>query len=89
MIALILAEGSTAGFAYGYTIGLSVVLVVVGLVVPILVLAYKIGVQAGDINSSLEEAVYNTAALAELGATKESAEAITAGLARGRKQLGG
>ena len=66
-----------------------VVLVVVALVVPILLLAHSIGKQAKEINESLTESVDNTAALAELHTTIESAEAITAGLRRGRIRLGG
>ena len=49
------SSGSTTGWAIGYTIGIVVVLVVVALVVPILVLAHKIGTEAGqDINDSLQ-----------------------------------
>ncbi len=65
------------------------VLAVVALVVPILRLAGRIGEQASDINDSLKKSVANTAALSELNATIESAEAIVAGLARGRNRLGG
>ena len=79
----------TAGWQAGYTIGVIVVIVVVALVVPILVLAHLIGKQAKDINDSLSESVTNTAALAGLHTTLESAEAITAGLRRGRIKLGG
>jgi len=79
----------TAGWQAGYTIGVIVVIVVVALVVPILVLAHLIGKQAKDINESLSESVTNTAALAGLHTTIESAEAITAGLRRGRIKLGG
>ena len=79
----------TAGWQAGYTIGVIVVIVVVALVVPILLLAHLIGKQAKDINDSLSESVANTAALAGLHTTIESAEAITAGLRRGRIKLGG
>jgi uncharacterized transporter YbjL len=79
----------TAGWQAGYTIGVIVVIVVVALVVPILLLAHLIGKQAKDINDSLSESVTNTAALAGLHTTIESAEAITAGLRRGRIKLGG
>lgn len=88
LIAQILAESNT-GWAIGYTIGIIVVLAVVALVVPILMLARSIGGRASDINTSLEEAVVNTAALSELETTIESASAITAGLNRGRTKLGG
>ena len=62
---------------------------VVALVVPILLLARPIGKQAKEIDDSLQESVHNTAALAELQTTIESAEVITAGLRRGRIRLGG
>jgi hypothetical protein len=84
---LILA--SNTGWAIGYTIGIVVVLVVVALVVPILLLAARIGNQAEAVNRGLQKAVVNTAALADLGTTVESAEAIVAGLKRGRQRLGG
>ena len=80
---------STTGWVIGWSIGLAVVLAVVALVVPILLLADKIGGQAEDINNSLLKSVDNTAALSELNSTNEAAEAIVAGLARGRKRLGG
>ena len=85
---MLLAESNT-GWAIGYTIGIIVVLVVVALVVPILLLARSIGNKATDINSALEDAVVNTASLKELETTIESAQIITAGLARGRARLGG
>jgi hypothetical protein len=80
---------STAGWTIGWSIGIAVVFAVVALVVPILLLAHRIGGLAGDINDSLTQSVDNTAALSELNATNEAAEAIVAGLARGRKRLGG
>jgi hypothetical protein len=52
-------------------------------------LARSIGSVAKQINESLTESVHNTAALAELHTTIESAAAITAGLRRGRNRLGG
>ena len=79
----------TAGWQAGYTIGVIVVIVVVALVVPVLVLAHLIGKQAKEIDESLQESVTNTAALAGLSVTIESAETITAGLRRGRIKLGG
>ena len=85
----LLAETSTAGWTIGWSIGIAVVLAVVALVVPILRLAQRIGEQAADINDSLLRSVDNTAALGELNATNEAAEAIVAGLARGRNRLGG
>ena len=77
------------GWAIGYTVGIVVVLVVVALVVPILVLAHRFGKQAAAIDDSLQESVRNTAGLAGLATTVESAEVIVAGLNRGRKRLGG
>ena len=77
------------GWVVGYTIGIVVVLVVVALVVPILLLAKRIGDQAGAVNNGLVKAVDNTAALAQLNTTIQSAGAIVAGLNRGRKRLGG
>ena len=79
----------TSGWQAGYTIGVIVVIAVVALVEPILVLAHLIGKQAKEIDDSLKESVTNTAALAGLQTTIESAEAITAGLRRGRIKLGG
>ena len=81
--------GSNAGWTIGWAIGLAVVFVVVALVVPILRLAQQIGDEATDINDSLTQSVHHTAGLRELIITNESAKAITAGLARGRKRLGG
>lgn len=77
------------GWLLGYVIGLVVVLVVVALVVPILVLAYRIGNQAGSIESGLQQAEKNTAALNDLNVTITSALAIIDGLKRGRTRLGG
>ncbi len=87
MKAVLLA--STAGWTIGWAVGLAVVLAVVALVVPILRLAHQIGDQATDIDDSLVKSVHNTAGLHKLIITNESAEAIVAGLARGRKRLGG
>ncbi len=87
MTALLLA--STGGWAIGWAIGIAVVFAVVALVVPILHLANKIGGQAADINDSLVKSVDHTASLSELNTTIEAAEAIVAGLARGRNRLGG
>ena len=80
---------ANTGWVVGYTIGIVVVLVVVALVVPILLLAKRIGSQASAVNADLEQAVTNTAGLAGLQTTIESAEAIVDGLNRGRKRLGG
>ena len=80
---------STTSWAIGYTITIIAVLVVVALMVPILLLARSIGNEAKDIDDSLTESVHNTAALAQLQTTIESAEVITAGLRRGRARLGG
>lgn len=77
------------GWLVGYIIGLVIVLVVVALVVPILVLAWRIGNQAGNILTGLQQAEKNTAGLAGLNETIESALAVIAGLKRGRTRLGG
>lgn len=87
MTALLLA--STAGWTIGWSIGLAVVFAVVALVVPILLLAQRIGDQATDLNDSLLRSVEHTAALNQLNDTNEAADAIVAGLARGRGRLGG
>jgi hypothetical protein len=81
--------GENFGWYLGYGITIVVVLVVVALVVPILALARSIGKQAKEINTSLIQAVHNTAALTQLHTTIDSAEVIVAGLERGRKRLGG
>jgi hypothetical protein len=80
---------AATGWVVGYTIGIIVVLVVVALVVPILVLAARIGRQAGDVDTSLSDSVRNTAALAQLNTTIEHATEIIGGLQRGRERLGG
>lgn len=77
------------GWTIGFWIGSIVVVAVVALVMPILLLARSIGNRATDINASLEQSVTNTAALAGLQTTIDSAGAITDGLARGRATLGG
>ena len=77
------------GWLIGFVIGLVVVLVVVALVVPILLLAAKIGNQAGSILSGLQQAEINTAGLRGLNETIESALAVIGGLKRGRSRLGG
>jgi hypothetical protein len=84
-----LLHGSNAGWTIGWVIGLAVVLAVVALVVSILRLAQQIGDEATDINDSLSKSVHHTAGLRELIITNESANAIVAGLTRGRKRLGG
>ena len=89
MHVLAATSDSTTSWAIGDTITVIVVLVVVALVVPILLLARSIGNEAKEIDDSLAESVHNTAALAQLQTTIESAEVITAGLRRGRGRLGG
>lgn len=78
-----------SGWLLGYIIGLVVVLVVVALVVPILLLAARIGNQAGSILGGLQQAEVNTAGLKGLNETIASALAIIDGLKRGRTKLGG
>lgn len=80
---------AATGWTVGYVIGILVVLVVVALVVPILMLAHRIGRQAGDIDASLGDSVRHTAALTELNTTIDHATEIIAGLQRGRARLGG
>ena len=80
---------AATGWVVGYTIGIIVVLVVVALVLPILVLAHRIGRQAGAIDASLGRSVHNTAALAQLNTTIDHATEIIGGLQRGRRRLGG
>lgn len=89
--AVVLAAGevSYTGWYIGFAIGIVIVLVVVALVVPILWLARSIGNEAPMINESLQQAVRNTAPLADLRTTIEHAEVIVAGLHRGRTRLGG
>jgi hypothetical protein len=77
------------GWIIGFTIGGVVVAAVVVLVVTILVLAHSIGKRAAVINDRLKDVVHNTDALKELNTTIAAAGAITAGLNRGRKRLGG
>ena len=84
-----LTLAANTGWVVGYTIGIFVVLVVVALVVPILLLARRVGEQAAVVNEGLVKAAHNTAGLAGLQTTIESAEAIVDGLNRGRKRLGG
>ena len=80
---------AAAGWTVGYVIGIVVVLVVVALVVPILLLAARIGRQAGDIDTSLGDSVRHTAALSQLNTTIDHATQIITGLQRGRERLGG
>ena len=83
-----LFDGNT-GWMIGYIIGIAVVLVVVALVVPILVLARKIGNEAGLIDDQLQRSVQNTAALKDLSTTNTMAINVIEGLKRGRERLGG
>ncbi len=80
---------AASGWDWGFWLGGIIVLAVVILVVSILTLANSIANRATDINTSLEQSVKNTAGLAGLQTTIESANAITEGLARGRAKLGG
>ncbi|HSR85050.1 MAG TPA: hypothetical protein VLM11_12800 [Streptosporangiaceae bacterium] len=83
--------GATSNFGWilGFTIGGVIVLVVVALVVPILLLARSIGDEAPKIDTSLQDAVHNTAPLSALRTTIEHATIIIGGLQRGRRRLGG
>jgi hypothetical protein len=77
------------GWTLGLVIGLVVVVAVVALVTPILVLAYKIGTQARQLDEALGRARENTAGLAGLNTTIDHATEIIGGLQRGRARLGG
>jgi hypothetical protein len=88
MVASVSVMAAT-GWVVGYVIGIVVVLVVVALVVPILLLAHRIGRQAGTIDASLGDSVRHTAALSELNTTIDHATEIITGLQRGRARLGG
>lgn len=89
MITVMAQAASNTGWVVGYTIGIIVVLVVVALVVPILVLARRIGAEAGVIDESLRKSVDNTAALSDLNTTNQMAINVVDGLKRGRERLGG
>ena len=80
---------AATGWVVGYVIAIVVVLVVVALVVPILLLAHRIGRQAGAIDASLGDSVRHTAALSQLNTTIDHATEIIGGLQRGRARLGG
>jgi len=77
------------GWTVGLVIGLIVVVAVVALVTPILVLAYKIGRQARELDAALAQAREHTAGLAGLNTTIDHATEIIGGLQRGRARLGG
>lgn len=85
----LLADHIPTGWIVGYVAVIIVVIAVVALVVPILFLAHSIGNEAQQIDDALAEAVENTAGLAGLSTTVESAGVIVAGLERGRHRLGG
>lgn len=89
MITVLAQTASNTGWVVGFTIGIVVVLVVVALVVPILMLARKIGIEAGLIDDSLKKSVTNTAALQDLNTTNQMAVNVIEGLKRGRERLGG
>jgi predicted PurR-regulated permease PerM len=90
--AMVLAEHAPGephlfGWNLGFAIAIVVITVVVALVAPILVIAGRIGRQAQMINEALQQAYRNT--LPELRETIGHAQAIIAGLERGRARLGG
>jgi hypothetical protein len=82
-------ETGVSGWTVGYIIGTGVVAVVVALVSAILAYAKSIGDHALKINESLQHAEHNTAPLSALNTTIDDANAIVAGLERGRARLGG
>ncbi len=77
------------GWAIGFGIGGAVVLIVVVLLVTLIATARKIGDQARDIRTSLDEAYDNTLGLWEVEAVNDRVTSITGGLAEARKALGG
>jgi hypothetical protein len=77
------------GWNLGLIIGLLVVVVVVALVTPILVLAWRIGKQAPQIDAALQQSYHNTKALEGLNTTISHAVTIIGGLKRARSALGG
>lgn len=89
VLAQVVPGAAAGGWTVGLVIGLLIVVVVVALVTPILVLAYKIGKQAPQIDEALTRARHNTAALAGLNTTIDHAVTIIGGLRRGRTRLGG
>ena len=85
-----MAAGSQrTGWIAGYAIGAGVVAAVVALVSAILAYAESIGDEAPKINAALRDAERNTAPLGALRTTIDDANAIVAGLQRGRTRLGG
>ncbi|MGQ0574172.1 MAG: hypothetical protein ACT4RN_08200 [Pseudonocardia sp.] len=85
----VVAGPAAGGWTVGLVIGLVIVVVVVALVTPILVLAFKIGKQAPEIDEALTRARTHTAALGGLNTTIDHAVTIIGGLRRGRARLGG
>ncbi len=83
------AGSHRTGWIAGYAIGTGVVAVVVTLVTAILTYAESIGDEAPKINAALRDAERNTAPLGALRITIDDANAIVAGLQRGRARLGG
>jgi hypothetical protein len=83
------ADTGGSGWTVGYIIGTGVVAVVVALVSAILAYARSIGDHALRINESLQHAERNTEPLGALNTTIDDANAIVAGLERGRTRLGG
>jgi hypothetical protein len=78
-----------SGWTVGYAIGTALVAVVVALVSAILAYARSIADEAPKINAALQDAERNTAPLGALRTTIDDADAIAAGLQRGRTRLGG
>lgn len=88
-MSMLAQDADLSGWNTGLIIGVLVVVAVVALVTPIILLAFRIGKQAKDIDDALRQAETNTAPLAALRDTIDHAETIVAGLARGRTRLGG
>jgi len=83
------SDTDRSSWTVGYVIGGGVVVIVVALVSAILAYARSIGDHALKINESLQHAERNTAPLGALNTTIDDANAIVAGLERGRTRLGG
>jgi hypothetical protein len=91
-MALVLAThagGDNAGWYIGIGIGFAIIVVVVILVATILALAARIGGQAREAISGLDDARQTTLPLWELRATNKSAEGILEAAKSARRGFGG
>lgn len=83
------AAGDNAGWYFGIAIGFAIIVVVVILVAVILTLAARIGGQAREAISGLDDARQTTLPLWELRTTSKSAEGILEAAKMARRALGG